>query len=59
MVFSRFVMQFWVNFYATDYGGFGVVMAIFFWIAFASGTIVWAAALSPALSERRSARAAG
>ena len=50
---SRFVMEFWINFYARDYGGFGVVMAIFFWIAFSSFVIVAAASLAPALAERR------
>ncbi len=50
---SRWVMQFWVDLYATDYGGLGVVLAIYFWIALASGIIVWAASLSPALAERR------
>jgi uncharacterized BrkB/YihY/UPF0761 family membrane protein len=56
MLISRYVMQFWVNFYATDYGGLGVVLAIYFWIAFSSGIIVWAASLSPALAERREYR---
>jgi membrane protein len=55
MVVSRFVMQFWVDLYARDYGGLGVVLAIYFWIAICSGVIVWAAALSPALAERREA----
>jgi uncharacterized BrkB/YihY/UPF0761 family membrane protein len=53
MVISRFVMEFWVNLYAKDYGGFGVVMAIFFWLAFSSAVIVAAASLSPALAQRR------
>ena len=53
MVASRFVMQYWVDFYAKDYGGFGVVMAIFFWIGFSSTVIVAAASFSPALAERR------
>jgi len=53
MWISRFVMEYWVNFYARDYGGFGVVMAIFFWIAFSSAVIVAAASLAPALAERR------
>ncbi|TML53035.1 MAG: hypothetical protein E6G15_09810 [Actinobacteria bacterium] len=53
---SRFVMEFWVNFYARDYGGLGVVMAIFFWIALSSAVIVWAASLAPALAQRRSLR---
>jgi len=49
-------MEWWVNWYATDYGGFGVVMAIFFWFAFSSTVIVWAASLAPALAERRELR---
>jgi len=56
MVVSRFFMQFWVDLYARDYGGLGVVLAIYFWIAICSGIIVWAASLSPALAERREAR---
>jgi uncharacterized BrkB/YihY/UPF0761 family membrane protein len=55
---SRFVMEFWLNFYARDYGGFGVVMAIFFWIALSSAVIVAAASLAPALAERRDLRGA-
>jgi membrane protein len=57
MVVSRFFMQYWVDLYARDYGGLGVVLAIYFWIAFSSAVIVWAASLSPALAERRSVRA--
>ena len=53
MLASSYVMQFWVNLYARDYGGFGVVLAIYFWIAFSSALIVWTASLSPALAERR------
>lgn len=53
MVLSRFVMQYWVNLYARDYGGLGVVLALYFWIAFSSAIIVWAASLSPALAARR------
>jgi membrane protein len=56
MVVSRFVMQFWVDWYARDYGGLGVVLAIYFWIAFSSAVIVWAASLSPALAQRRELR---
>lgn len=55
---SQWVMQYWVDFYAKDYGGLGVVLAVYFWIAFASAAIVWAASLSPALAERRAVRAA-
>jgi membrane protein len=53
MLLSSFVMELWVNLYARDYGGFGVVLAIYFWILFSSGVIVWAASVSPALAERR------
>ena len=56
MVLSRYVMQFWVDLYANDYGGLGVVLAIYFWIAISSGIIVWAASISPALAERREVR---
>ncbi len=56
MIVSRYVMQYWVDLYARDYGGFGVVLAIYFWVAFSSAIIVWAASLSPALAERRIVR---
>jgi membrane protein len=56
MVISRFVMPFWIDLYARDYGGLGVVLAIYFWIVFSSAIIVWAASLSPALADRRSLR---
>jgi membrane protein len=56
MVVSRYVMQYWVDLYAKDYGGIGVVLAIYFWIAFSSALIVAAASLSPALAERRTLR---
>jgi uncharacterized BrkB/YihY/UPF0761 family membrane protein len=56
MVASRYLMEWWVNWYAMDYGGFGVVMAIFFWMAFSSTVIVWAASLAPVLAERRELR---
>jgi membrane protein len=53
MILSSWVMELWVDFYARDYGGFGVVMAIFFWIGFSSFVIVASASLSPVLAERR------
>jgi uncharacterized BrkB/YihY/UPF0761 family membrane protein len=56
MFVSNYLMQFWVDLYALDYGGLGVVLAIYFWIAVNSGLIVWAASLSPALAERRDFR---
>ena len=58
MLISTRVMEPWVDLYAKDYGGYGVVMAIFFWIAFSSAVIVFAAAVSPALAERRALREA-
>ena len=56
MLVSRFVMPFWIDLYARDYGGLGVVLALYFWIAFSSAVIVWAASLSPALAYRRERR---
>jgi uncharacterized BrkB/YihY/UPF0761 family membrane protein len=56
MLVSRWVMQYWVDLYARDYGGFGVVLAIYFWLLLSSGLIVWAASLSPALADRRELR---
>lgn len=56
MLVSRYVMQFWVDLYAKDYGGLGVILAIYFWLALSSAVIVWAASLSPALAARRDLR---
>ena len=53
MLISSYVMEFWIDLYARDYGGFGVVLAIYFWLAFSSFVIVAAASLSPALAQRR------
>jgi membrane protein len=55
-VVSRWVMEEWINLYASDYGGLGVVLAIYFWIAFYSFVIVGAASLAPALAQRRNPR---
>src|SRR5262249_18692435 len=57
MIFWSWAIEPWVDFYASDYGGFGVVMAIFFWIGFSSFVIVAAASLGPVLAERRTAAA--
>jgi membrane protein len=57
MLISSHAMEPWVDLYAQDYGGFGVVMAVFFWLGFSSTVIVAAASLSPALAERRRLRA--
>jgi membrane protein len=56
MIVSSYVMEFWVNLYASDYGGLGVVLAIYFWIAFSAAVIVGAASLAPLLAERRNLR---
>jgi uncharacterized BrkB/YihY/UPF0761 family membrane protein len=56
MFISGFVMELWVDFYVRDYGGFGVVLAIYFWILSSSAVIAAAASLSPALAERRELR---
>lgn len=54
-IVSRYVIEPWVNLYARDYGGLGVVLAVYFWIAFYSFVIVAAASMAPALAERRNA----
>jgi membrane protein len=56
MIVSSWVMELWVDFYARDYGGFGVVMAIYFWMGFSSFVIVACASVAPALAERRELR---
>jgi uncharacterized BrkB/YihY/UPF0761 family membrane protein len=43
---------------ARNYGGLGVVLAIYFWLAFSSAIIVWTASLLPALADRRNPRRA-
>jgi uncharacterized BrkB/YihY/UPF0761 family membrane protein len=55
MISSR-VMEYWINLYSGDYGVFGVVIAIFFWIGFSSAIIVFALSLGPALAGRRRIR---
>lgn len=53
MLVSSFAMAPWIDFYGTDYGGLGVVIALFFWLALSSTVIVVAASLSPVLAGRR------
>ena len=53
MFVSSFVMGPWIDFYGTDYGGLGVVLALFFWLGLSSTVIVLAASLSPVLAGRR------
>jgi hypothetical protein len=52
MLVSSYEMQFWVDLHARNYGGRGVVLAIYFWIAFSSAAIVWSASISPTLAGR-------
>jgi uncharacterized BrkB/YihY/UPF0761 family membrane protein len=56
VISSSYFMDLWVNLYARDYGGLGVVMAIFFWIGFTSAVIVLCTSLSPALAGRHEIR---
>lgn len=53
MFVSSWGMAPWIDFYATDFSEFGVVMALFFWLALSSTVIVLAASLSPVLAGRR------
>ena len=55
IVASKVVFEQWVNLYARDYGGLGVVMAVFFWIGLGSTVVVLVASASPALASRRAA----
>ena len=53
---SHLLLVNWLVWYSKYYGGLGVVMALFFWIVLAASVMVIAAALSPALAERRDLR---
>jgi membrane protein len=53
MFLSSVAMASWVDLYATDFAGLGVIMALFFWLGLSSTVIVAAASLSPSLAERR------
>jgi uncharacterized BrkB/YihY/UPF0761 family membrane protein len=50
---SSLLLTHWLNWYSTTYGAFGIIIAMFFWIILAGTLLVLAAALSPALAERR------
>ncbi len=50
---SVLLLSHWLNWYSTTYGAFGIVIAIFFWIILIGTVLVLAAALSPALAQRR------
>jgi uncharacterized BrkB/YihY/UPF0761 family membrane protein len=53
MFVSTWAMGPWIDFYATDFAGFGTVMALFFWLGLSSTVIVLFASLSPVLAGRR------
>jgi membrane protein len=57
-IISSFLLVRWLVWYSKYYGGFGIVMALFFWLLIAMTILVIAAALSPAVAERRNLRAA-
>lgn len=46
----------WLVWYSRTYGALGIVMAIFFWLVILGTIMILAAALPPALAERRKAR---
>jgi membrane protein len=50
---SSLLLTHWLNWYSTTYGAFGIIIAIFFWIILEGTLLVLAAALSPALAQRR------
>ena len=50
---SVLLLTHWLNWYSTTYGAFGIVIAIFFWIILIGTVLILAAALSPALAQRR------
>lgn len=54
MLVSSFAMAPWIDFYARDFSGLGVFMALFFWLGLSSTVIVVCASLSPVLAGRRS-----
>jgi uncharacterized BrkB/YihY/UPF0761 family membrane protein len=56
MLLSARLMEPWIDFYAKDYGGFGVVMAIFFWFGLGTFLVVATACLGRVLVERRALR---
>jgi membrane protein len=57
-VLSSFLLVRWLRSYSKYFGTFGVVMAFFFWLMIAATILIVAAALSPAVAERRSLRKA-
>jgi membrane protein len=52
-IVSGLVLKHWLEWYSKSYGAIGIVMAIFFWLIILATILVLAAALSPALAQRR------
>jgi membrane protein len=52
-IVSSFLLVRWLVWYGQYYGGLGIVMALFFWLMIGATILVIAAAISPALAERR------
>jgi uncharacterized BrkB/YihY/UPF0761 family membrane protein len=57
-IVSGIVLKHWFEWYSKSYGAIGIVMALFFWLIIIATIMVLAAALSPALAERRDLRRA-
>jgi uncharacterized BrkB/YihY/UPF0761 family membrane protein len=57
-VISGLLLKHWLEWYSRTYGALGIVMALFFWIIILATVMVLAAALSPALAQRRNLRQA-
>jgi membrane protein len=52
-VASRFFLARWLNWYGQNYGGFGIILAVWFWLFVISSIVVFGAAIAPPLAERR------
>jgi membrane protein len=55
-VASHYLLVNWLEWYGKYYGGLGIIMALFFWVTIFATVLVLAAALSPALADRRQLR---
>ena len=53
---SGLLFKHWLVWYSKYYGSLGIVMALFFWIMLYAGLLILAAALAPALAQRRDLR---
>ena len=53
MLDSSFATAPYIDFYAKNFSGLGVFMALFFWLGLSSTVVVACASLSPVLAGRR------